>query len=285
MEPLSNEPGSKLFDYPDLFREVADAFMSKNLWREALQFFEPLQIVEECTDLSYYHDLGSCYRSLALIDEAEECFRVIIENDDEDTAAWIKLATMFENANMPDRAAPYVSKIRSLREAKAARKRQRQQAADWDTTATTGTEAQSMLLSRDPVSPITRVRVRKPRGKPPKRPLDVKKMEQMQKEERVQGLYFELRTLKEQIQSGSAEARRQWIDAAEPIINEFKSHKAFFPTDRGAKISGYPASANTRNTKSSQVADDSAMTTELQDVPAGKTLLQVLLSTLPYALY
>ena len=281
---MSNDPGSKLFDFPDLFREVADGLRSKRLWREALRFYEPLQIVEEYTDLSYYRDLGSCYHSLGMIDEAEECFRVIVENDDDNIAAWIQLATMFENANMPDRAAPYVNKIGALRQRKASRKQQHQEKIDLGSTATIGSTAQPTLLSMDAKLPSATVQVRKSKEKPSKRPAAAKKMEKIQREERVQGLYFELRSLNELVQSGSAEARSKWIDAAEPIINEFKSDKAFFPVDKGAKIHGYPGASGMKYTRSSRVADDTVITTELS-FSNGKTLLEVILYTPAYGLY
>ena len=242
-------------------------------------------MLEEYTDLSYYNDLGSCYRSLAMIDEAEECFRVIVENDDENIAAWIQLATMFENANMPDRAASYVNKIGALRRGKASQKQRHQDTADSVPIATISSVAELMLLSRDPELLTTRGQVSKPKEKLSKTPLAAKKMERIQREERVQGLYFELRSLKELVESGSAEARSKWISTAEPIINEFKSNKAFFAADRGAKIPGYPGPSKTRKTKYSQVADGTAMSTEVSANSNGKKLLNVILYPPAHALY
>ena len=70
--------GSKLFDYPDLFRETANALRRKRKFKEALCFLEPLQLLTDHEDSSFLMELASCYRATGNDCEAERCYKLIL---------------------------------------------------------------------------------------------------------------------------------------------------------------------------------------------------------------
>lgn len=240
LEPNVEGREGKAFDYPDLFREAADTLRLRSLWHEALRFYDPLQQVEEHTDSSYFNDMGLCYRALELYDQAEDCFRIIIKNDKCNTDALFKLATMFENANMPDRAAQYVDEIIALKRERTQRKRN-VRLSSGSILSTPGkplglavpASGQAML---DPSPARKQARLSAVKRVPNRQLL------QAQTKDRIQLHYLELRAFKEQYESGSIGDRAEWMETAKVLIDEFSKTKAFFPvrTENRDKTTGDP---------------------------------------------
>ena len=83
-----------MFDYPDLFREVANALRSQDQPNEALIFYRPLQAVSKQVDPTLLMDTASCYKVLGLRASAEGCYKRILEHDQAFTEARIALWNM-----------------------------------------------------------------------------------------------------------------------------------------------------------------------------------------------
>lgn len=247
MEPDNDGPEGKLFDFPDLFREVADALQRKEWWREALQFYDPLQLVEDYTDPSYFSDMASCYEALAMYDEAEDCLRVIIENDEEDMAAWLQMATMFDSADMLDRAAPYVDKVIAMKRVQAPERKRARSATGMEQLG----EAESVLHDDIPQfsSMIDSTPTQKPYARRTKR-----QNEEAEIEQRVQSTYLEMRRLRERVRLGEAGAKAQWMEGAKSLIDQIKKSKTYFPMDRSAVVNGL--SRKERKAKGVQWTDE-----------------------------
>ena len=52
-------------------------------YHEALRFYEPLQQVAEFADASHFDAMGTCYQALELYNEAEDCYKIVVENESE----------------------------------------------------------------------------------------------------------------------------------------------------------------------------------------------------------
>ena len=185
--------------------------------------------------------MGSCYHALELYDEAEDSLRIVMENDEDNVEILLKLATMFENANMPNRAEPYVERIIALKRARALQKKmsQSQSLADASTKLykpTTSAAKQAML---DPMAG----------RKPDTRPRTLRRLREAELSEKIQLLYRELLILKQQIEHGESEARAEWMGIAKTLIDEFKKKKTFYPAgvQKHRKYSGYPAKLRVRD--------------------------------------
>ena len=253
MEPDNDGPEGKLFGFPDLFREVADALQRKEYWREALQFYDPLQLVEEYMDPSYFSDMASCYEALGMYDDAEYCLRVIIKNDEGNMAAWLQMATMFDGADMLDRAAPYVDRVIAMKRVQALERKQAQsasqpsllpgtkQSGEPDSVPTEDFPQFSSMLDSTPVQrPIARRTKRQ--------------NEKAEMEKKVQSTYLEMRRLRERLRLGEPGAKALWMEGAKFLIELIKKNKTYFPMDRSTVINGL--SRKERKAKGVQWTDE-----------------------------
>ncbi|PNS17248.1 hypothetical protein CAC42_6931 [Sphaceloma murrayae] len=107
---LLNEADS-IAELADLFREVADVLRVKGLVEDAIRFYEPLQEVPDTLDTRYYTDLATCYISLNKPEDAEECYKIVIENTPEDWEAKVALAKLYESQDRRDEALPLITDI------------------------------------------------------------------------------------------------------------------------------------------------------------------------------
>ena len=254
MTPENTGLKGRVRDYPDLFGEIAEALRLYGLPHEALRFYEPLQQIEEYTDLSYFRNMGSCYHTLELYDEAEDCFRVVLENDKDNVEILLKLATMFENANMQNRAEPYVEKIIALKRARALQRRVPKRLNPADTTLellvpSTSEGKQAML---DPLAG----------RKPDTRPRTLRRLREAEIEEKIQLSYRELLILKQQIEDGESDARAEWMGLAKTLIDDFKRKKTFYSAgvEKHRKYAGYLTKSKIRYDGDAM----DAMTSDLQ---------------------
>jgi general transcription factor 3C polypeptide 3 (transcription factor C subunit 4) len=222
----------KVYDFSDLFREVADALRLHGYFNEALQFYNPLQLIEDQTDDSYFTFLASCYEALLMFDEAEECIKYIIKYDEDNLSAWTQAATMFDNANMPERAAPYIDKVISLRRYKALQRKREREASPSSSLPVMNAGQRNYLSSR-----VGRSSTGKVYGKSLKRQLQVTLTK-----ERVQTIYLEMTSLKQNDRLEQANLRARWMEGARSLLAEFRLKKSFFPIDRTA-----PLEATARN--------------------------------------
>ena len=185
--------------------------------------------------------MGSCYHALELYDEAEDSFRVIMENDEDNVEILLKLATMFENADMPHRAEPYIKKIIALKRGRALQKAVSRQRilADAPTKLYKPTASAAKQGMLDPMAG----------RKPDIRPRTLRRLREAELNEKMQLLYRELQILKQQIEDGDSEARDEWMGLAKTLIDEFKKKKTFYPArvERHRKYSGYPTKFRVRN--------------------------------------
>ena len=94
LDPGVCEPGATLFDFPDLFREIANALRCQHCYREALAFYKPLQSVNDHLDTALFMDTALCYRALGEHALAEDCYNTILEYDSSFTEARIALWNM-----------------------------------------------------------------------------------------------------------------------------------------------------------------------------------------------
>ena len=199
--------------------------------------------MEEYASLSFFKNMGSCYHNLELFDEAEDSFRIVMENDEDNVEILLKLATMFENADMPNRAEPYVEKIIAMKRTRALQKglsrpRKPAKTSTKPLKPTASAPKQAML---DPMAG----------RKPDTRPRTLRRLREAELDEKIQLLYRELLILKQQIEDGESEARNEWMSIAATLIDEFKKRKTFHPAgvEKHRKYSSYPAKSKARDSE------------------------------------
>lgn len=239
LEPENSDTGAKLFDYPDLFQEVADGLLGARNFEDAVRFYTPLQLVESHEDVQFLFNLARCYVEIGLMTEAEESYETIIQRDERNIEARIQLAKMYEALNRPNEAVQYVNEVLAL---------ERQNSGNQSKTkrpsgSNGGTVLDSFLppsLHKDGVSRRQQTN-------------NVNKGERRKREEHrketVRIQYIRLQAFQERMKSGDEDATTEWMEAAKTMIEDFRTARVFYPWDRYIKFTGYSREARARALK------------------------------------
>jgi general transcription factor 3C polypeptide 3 (transcription factor C subunit 4) len=215
LEPENLSDGGKVIDYPDLFREAGDCLQEFGFHQQALTFYEALHRLRVQTDPSLFLQMGKCYLSQKLNTQAEEFFQAAIHLDENNIDARVQLAKMYEDLNEQEQAFIYVSEIMKIRRA-----RDLEQRNDASKTMR-NTHYNTQRL----VDPAERQRQESLRA------------------ERLQEQYTVMR-----LEQSGMRARREgptlaWMEAAQDLIEDFRSFKTFYPWDKYVHFLGYTGSA------------------------------------------
>ncbi|OJJ47824.1 hypothetical protein ASPZODRAFT_131413 [Penicilliopsis zonata CBS 506.65] len=259
LNPEDLSEGARLYDYGDLFREVADALKEVGLFEEALRFFRPLQMTSEYADVSFFMAMGECCMRLSQLEEAENCYLTVAEHDTANIESRVQLAKLYENIGMTEQAFKYVNEAvllgrqetRSQRrrkdtrlemlakefQADGTRPEQEEEVegveagAPWPATAARPVST-SVLTTAATVQP-SRKRVEAP-------------VAEGNRTEHIQFLYSKMQQLQPMIQEGSLTATEDWLDIADALLRDFRSNRAFYPLQRNMVFLGYSREAQRR---------------------------------------
>ena len=229
LKPDNFQPEGNVFEYPDLFQDVADALLAQKKYHEALRFFEPLLFVREHMKLSCLNGMATCYRELNLYDEAEEYYLEISQYDGANRSALLELATMFEDAEMLDRAAPYISKVVEIDRQDTRHPDGGESAAN---TSIEGSSVRSPGSSAIPNMLATPVTIKYSKK-------SIKNVREVTRYEDLRVSFLQMQILKPQLDSGNEASKEEWMRLAKILIEDFRKRKLFFPTDKSVKFFGY----------------------------------------------
>ncbi|KAI9761734.1 MAG: Flap-structured DNA-binding and RNA-binding protein [Chaenotheca gracillima] len=248
LEPKDDRADGKLFDYPDLFREVADALSDAGNSHEALGFYEPLQQVETQLDTSLYSSMARCYRAASLTGEAEQCYQTIIENDQENIEARIELARMYEEMDQPQRAVPYVNEVIQLRRQGKGQN--------------LGEDLEAEADDLDSFLPMKAGQRDRPSRGPSRRAMNRKQQasHQLRLDDAMELQFFKLQSAQEGMRNGDDTALEEWMRCARQLTRDFRDTKTLYTWEHSAVYSG-PSSdvrrrANKKKTKEEDVELD-----------------------------
>ncbi|KAL8701807.1 MAG: hypothetical protein Q9224_000328 [Gallowayella concinna] len=192
LNPEDSSTKGILFDYPDLFRDVANALRDAGIYDEALRYYEPLQQMPDSVDISCYVDMAVCYKAVGLEAEAEECHHIIAKLE--------------------------------------------KQADRSEEVAVRPTE--SATMSQYPAS-LTMLISHRPKQRTRHRDMD-KEIHARLRAEKNGSLYGRTQELLVQAREDDAEALGQWMATAQELVDDFRSHRGFFPSDKGLRVYGRP---------------------------------------------
>lgn len=247
LDPEDNDAGAKLFDYPDLFREAANALRSKQHFEEALRYYEPLQEVADFVDASLLMETALCHRAVGSRVEAETCYKTILAFDPSSTEARVALWNMVKaSENSTDGKAndsPTVPVPRQKsRRVKGARVRR-----------------EATVLEDSPIpNPAHSFRALKPNKK-----AEVTRAARQEAE--VQALYSRWRELSHHRWNKKDTAA--WLEAARLLLQTFLDNRVFFPVDKHNKFYGYTREARALANKRKYERDG---LTKISDTVLGK---------------
>ncbi|KAL8847185.1 MAG: hypothetical protein Q9221_007764 [Calogaya cf. arnoldii] len=207
LKPHDDSSKARLYDYPDLFRDVADALRDTGLYHEALRYYEPLQEMPDFVDTSYYADMAACYKAVGLETEAGACYRIIAGLEKDQSEKTTMMAGMEVDRSAKNEA----------------------------TTASS--------LGKDTTSrvPATLAMLISHRSKQRTRPPDLnKELHARLKEETARTLYGQTQELLVQAREDDPNAIIQWMAISQELVEDFQTHRGFYPSDKGLKVYGLP---------------------------------------------
>ncbi|KAH3558233.1 hypothetical protein KXV84_002514 [Aspergillus fumigatus] len=245
LNPEDTSEGARLYDYGDLFREVADALKEVGLLEDALRYYTPIQQTTEYADISYFMAMGDCFMQLGNIEEAENCYLTVADYDTRNIESRAQLAKLYESIGMTEQALKYVNEAVLLGRQETRTHRRRKD-----------TRLEQLALEfrteTDPELPGLRIAV------PPERAEGLaptltttsvnatrRKVQEAEEErtELVQFLYGKLLDIHPRVKEGNAEAIEDWLDIADALLREFRSNKVFYPFQRNIVFLGYSREA------------------------------------------
>ncbi|KAI4263381.1 MAG: hypothetical protein L6R42_001470 [Xanthoria sp. 1 TBL-2021] len=205
LKPHDSSSKARLYDYPDLFRDVADALRDTGFYHEALRYYEPLQEISDSVDTSYYADMAACYKAVGLGTEAGDCFRIIasLENDQSDKTAMLVRTEVDERDK---------------------------------NEAMTASSLENHTTSR---VPATLAMLISHQSKQRTRPPDLnRELRARLREETARALYGRTQELLAQAREDNPEAIAQWMANSQELVDDFRAHRGFFPSDKGLRVYG-----------------------------------------------
>ncbi|KAJ5245920.1 hypothetical protein N7468_000903 [Penicillium chermesinum] len=221
--PDVTSEGAPIFDYGDLFREVADALKEHRLLAEAYRFYYPIQETAEHADIGYYMAMADCCLQLEMWTEAESYYLTVADNDHKHIESRIELAKLYEELDETEKAFKSINEaIRIGREDTKARRRGKdtrleQLAAEFKAAEPGATDFTTQpTASLTTYVPPARNRVR----------------EESNRVEDAQYLFAKMQALDPYVQGGDEEALEDWLDIADALLRDFRSNRVFYPNIR-----------------------------------------------------
>ena len=244
LSPNGIEKESAVSTFPELFEDVGDAFLVARLYKEALQYYEPIRLVQGHVDTRYLKNLSRCYRELGMVGEVEECWRALLDKKgkDETQTRSEKIDFPLDADNDSHVTAPLVPELAWRRKRKfksmAGNDNQGNPAFlddqnDANASIQPDNEGDTTVMSPQNrrQSNITRKTPREPPS---------------EEQSNLRPMLSTMQDQRKPMQCGNAEARAKWMSDARVMLLQFGKAAVFFPYDRNVKFLGYSTEARAR---------------------------------------
>ena len=248
LNPEDTSEGARLYDYGDLFREVADALKRAGLYEDALRYYRPLQGTNEYADADFFMAVGECCMTLGKLEDAENCYLTIADHDATNVESRVQLARLYDSIGMADQALKYVNEAVLLgrQEGGGGRRRKRkdarlEQLAQEFRSGEDGTSPPSREVT--PPEPLTGARSGRPAATPTIRRGKETESEGLKRTENIQFLYSKMLQLQPAMGQGNDGATEDWLDIADALLRDFRSNRVFYPFQRRIVFMGYSREA------------------------------------------
>jgi general transcription factor 3C polypeptide 3 (transcription factor C subunit 4) len=275
LEPEDSEPGAKIFEYPDLFREAGDALRDAKEYEEALRFLQPLKMTNAFFDTDFWLAVAASSYVCGNIDQARECYELAKASDELCAEARTQLAKIYKDMGRRKEALKNAQEALEIgRRAIIRPQRRRYERRE----AREAREAVEKALRNAHKLAIPSVQVTTAKLKPievkdaqgryrmsyvnaypgretktEERAAKRRKLQQMSEEEaeryrtdNIQSLYSRLQDMTPAMRNGDAIARETWLECADDLIHDFRSNKVFYPAERHMRFEGFDPDSRRR---------------------------------------
>ncbi|KAL8650939.1 MAG: hypothetical protein Q9210_003528 [Variospora velana] len=264
LEPGDSSPGAPLYDYPDLFRDVAIAWRDTGHYDKALTYYQPLEQISTFVNASDYTGMAFCYNNIGLSTEAEACHRTIRNLEINSTSAYDyspprATATVMAGDTTTDTVNGAVSSNAQVRQDES-----------------NVPESRALAEITNPQAPSAMLIPRSSKHLSKHRTSERRLKAQIH-EERMRDLYGQTQELMVRARSGDVQALVPWMAATHELVDDFRSHRGFYPYDRSLKAYERSKSSaiETLNSQVNQAMQDiiGQLETPADDLGTDSTLL------------
>lgn len=248
LNPGDTGEGAQIHDYGDLFREVGDALKEAQLFEDALEYYVPIQQTTEYADVSFYMTMGECCMKLNRLEEAENCYLTVTENDSRNVESRVQLAKLYEGLGMTEQAFKYVNEAVLLERQETRGRRRRRKDTRLDQLAREFKSAE-MNVEETSVMPESPSDVAAPGLTTVSTTAAGRKHvheNEMDRTTNIQFLHSKMRQLQPKMNEGNLDAIEDWLDIADALLHDFRSNKVFYPVQRSVIFMGYSRAAQKR---------------------------------------
>lgn len=177
--------------------------------------------------------MATCYKSLAQVEDAEDCYKALLELDPKDTEALMELAAIYEVSDRKPEALELVNTVLQIRkEADSAENN-----PETNSSGQPGDDPMAFF----PNQPKGDVRTRRAAMT-----LQEKKDQHNKRTQQALVKWQKLEYLKAGMEAGDPAACEQWIDTAGELVDDFRNTKALYPVDRTKEFRGFVQLAGRR---------------------------------------
>lgn len=231
LNPEDSSEDARIFDYGDLFREVADTLQTVGLFAEALRFYSPIQQTAEYADLGYFMAIANCCMMLDKLEDAESYYLTVAENDSRHMECRVRLATLYEGFGMNDEALKYINEALLIGRQEGRSRRRRRDDNRLEQLAIEFQKAPRPMGSPETEALTTRAGSTINRDRP--------QMEQSTRTDDIQFLFGKLKELHAFLKTGDANVVEDWLDIADALLRDFRTNRIFYPMARTMEFQGY----------------------------------------------
>jgi general transcription factor 3C polypeptide 3 (transcription factor C subunit 4) len=275
LEPEDCDPGAKIFEYSDLFREVGDALREANEYEEALRFLQPLKITNAFSDTEFWLAIAASSYVCGNIEQARVCYEFAKESDELCGEARTQLAKIYKDMGRRGEALKNAREALEIgrrailrpqrrryerREAREAREATERALKDTHRVAIPSIESTAARLKpiewKDAQGRSRLIFGNTRPGRDTKyeeRAAKRRKMQQMSAEEadkyhtsNIQSLFSRLQEMAPGMRNGDVIARNTWLECADELIHDFRSNRVLYPAERHMRFEGFDPESRRR---------------------------------------
>jgi general transcription factor 3C polypeptide 3 (transcription factor C subunit 4) len=211
---------------------VGDALFEIKDYENAIHFYFSVFQGAQIPERKLWYNMATCYKALSQVEDAEDCYKALLQHDPKDTEALMELASIYEVSDRKPEALELVNTVLQIRK--------EQEVADLlpGATNTPSGSDESAFLPNQPKgdSKVRRAAMT----------LQEKKDQYNKRTEQALVKWQKLEYLKAAMEAGEPEAVKQWIDTAGELVDDFRNTKALYPLERGKAFLGFVQLAGRR---------------------------------------
>lgn len=311
LEPDDQEPGAKVFDYSDLFREVGDVLRDRNEYEEALRFLQPLKKINAFSDTDFWLAIAASSYVCGDIGQARECYELAKESDQFCGEARTQLAKIYKDLGRREEALKNAKEALEIgrrailrpqrrryerREAREAREANERALNDDHRLAIPSMQSTAARLQpidwKDVQGRCRSIfRNSRPRReqKYEERLAKRRKMQQMSSADaekyhtsNIKSLFSRLQEMTPAMRRGDPAARDTWLECADELIHDFRSNRLLYPAERHVRFEGFdPESRRKASRKRWAKGDDEDFEAEVSEMRDDASPIPSLESSVP----